>query len=557
MADSDSLANVWILVPARGGSKGIRGKNLRLLAGRPLLLHVLEEAGRLVPRERLIVSTDDSSICRAVEDWAIVHERSAELADDRATLDDVAVAVAEWALGRGASPGDVLLTVQPTSPFVRAASIRAAVACLAEGARSVISVKDDRGLRWGRDEQGEPQPLFAERVNRQWLPPTWAETGGVIGARLSDIVQRGTRIIDPIALIELDPIEGLDIDTYADWAVAEFYASRRRIVIRADAGLTLGMGHVYRALALFLELHDHDVRVAVRTDEAHSLGAEFLRQHDVAVEGIEEDRDFLRLLEVIEPDIVVVDMLDTDISYMEDVRSRAPFLVTIENLGPGAQMADIVINDLYTDFYAAENHWYGVRYAILGPQFERIGPLPAMRASVSRILVSFGGADPQCLTRKALEAIAEIGFQGEVTVVLGPGYPHGDVDLAEFGVCGKVLRAVSDLAVLMRDCDLAITSAGRTVTELMTQGIPTIALCQNMRELMHTHASSPFGVTNLGLGEHITPSALAKHLTVLLGDTRLRESMRARMLSAVRDRSNRRIVEDVLAAAECRRRGKE
>jgi spore coat polysaccharide biosynthesis predicted glycosyltransferase SpsG len=116
---------------------------------------------------------------------------------------------------------------------------------------------------------------------------------------------------------------------------------------------------------------------------------------------------------------------------------------------------------------------------------------------------------------------------------------------------------VTDLAVVMRECDMALTSAGRTVTELMTQGIPTIALCQNMRELMHTHASSPFGVTNLGLGEHITPAALAHHVEVLLGDRSLRASMRTRMLSAVRDRSNRRIVMDILAAAEACRQRKE
>lgn len=72
--------------------------------------------------------------------------------------------------------------------------------------------------------------------------------------------------------------------------------------------------------------------------------------------------------------------------------------------------------------------------------------------------------------------------------MLGPGYPHGQVDLAEYGLNGTVLRAVTDLAVIMHDCDIAVTSAGRTVTELMTQGVPTIALCQNMRELMHTHA---------------------------------------------------------------------
>ena len=556
MPDSGLMDSVWVLVPARGGSKGIRGKNLRALAGRPLILHVLDELSRVLPPERIVVSTEDSLIAHAVEGRATIHQRPAELAGDRSTLDDVAVAVAGWALEHGAAADDVLITVQPTSPFLRAASLRMAAARFAAGAGSVVSVQDDRGLRWTVDDRGTAGPLFTERVNRQWLPPSLVETGGMIGARMNDIVTRGTRIVEPVSLLELDPVEGLDIDTYADWAVAEFYASRRRIAIRADAGPDLGMGHVYRAYALFLEMHDHDVRVVVRDDEAHRLGADFLRGHDVAVECIESDEDFHAFLESFEPDVVIVDMLDTDEAYMSALRPLSPFLVAVEDLGPGAQLADLVINDLYTDFSAADNHWYGVRYAILGPQFESVAASSAMRPEVSRILVTFGGADPAGLTTKALQAIALTGFAGEVTVVLGPGYQHGDVDLASFGLAGTVLRAVTDLAIVMRECDLAITSAGRTVTELMTQGVPTIALCQNMRELMHTHASSPFGVTNLGLGEHITPDVLAQHIALVLGDARLRAAMRSRMFSAVRERSNHRIVADILSAAEAFRQGK-
>ncbi len=556
MSGSDTMHGVWLLVPARGGSKGIRGKNLRSLAGRPLLMHVLDELSRLVPRERLVVSTDDSLIAHAVEGRATVHDRPAELADDRATLDEVTAEVARWAIERGAGEDDILLTVQPTSPFLRAASVREAAARIAAGAGSVVSVRDDRALRWTVDESGAPVPLFAERLNRQWLSPTLCETGGMIGARMGDIVAHGTRIIEPVSLVELGSVEGLDIDTYADWAVAEFYASRRRIAIRADAGPDLGMGHVYRAYALFLELHDHDVRVVVSDDEVHRLGIEFLRGHDVAVEIVGSEKGFCDFLTWFEPDIVIVDMLDTDEAYMAAIRPLAPFLVAVEDLGPGAEQADLVINDLYTDFHAAENHWYGVHYAILGPQFESVTALPEMRPEVGRILVSFGGADPRGLTTTALQAIAQTDFEGEVTVVLGPGYQHGDVDLASFGLRGAVLRSVTDLAVVMRDCDIALTSAGRTVTELMTQGIPTISLCQNTRELMHTHASSPFGVTNLGLGEHVTPAVLAQHVSLLLGDASLRAAMRSRMLAAVRDRSNRRIVTDILSAAEASRQGK-
>lgn len=64
-------------------------------------------------------------------------------------------------------------------------------------------------------------------------------------------------------------------------------------------------------------------------------------------------------------------------------------------------------------------------------------------------------------------------------------------------------------------------------------------------------------MTNLGLGKHVTVSTLAEHVALLVHDTRLRAAMRARMLAAVRDRSNRRIVADLMAAAQALRKRKE
>jgi hypothetical protein len=83
----------------------------------------------------------------------------------------------------------------------------------------------------------------------------------------------------------------------------------------------------------------------------------------------------------------------------------------------------------------------------------------------------------------------------------------------------------------------------------MTQGIPTIALCQNLRELLHTHASSPFGVTNLGLGDHVSVENLRSHIELLINNHDIRLSMYRRMRKAARGRANERIVKRILSAA--------
>src|SRR5690606_33738543 len=148
-------------------------------------------------------------------------------------------------------------------------------------------------LRWTRDTKGCFLPLFERRVNRQWLPETWAETGGIIGARLGRIIETGSRIHDPVALLELDPVQGLDIDDYADWAVAEYYAGRKSIVIRADAAPQLGMGHVFRSLALAHELSSHQVTIATRCDGDYALGADYLRRSPYDLELLSDETQFV------------------------------------------------------------------------------------------------------------------------------------------------------------------------------------------------------------------------------------------------------------------------
>lgn len=541
------VQGVWLLVPARSGSKGIPGKNVRSLNGRPLVCHVVERMRKAFPASRIIVSTDGDTIAHVVEGFATIHNRGSDLAGDAVTLDTVASDVASWLCDEhGADPSDILLTIQPTSPFLSIDAVKESIEMMRSGSASVISVKDDRHLRWTVDEHNDSKPLFDERVNRQWMDPVYAETGGIIGSTIGRIIHTGTRIHDPVGLIELDDREGLDIDTFSDWAAAEYLAQQKRVVIRADSKPDIGMGHVYRAVALARELADHDLQIVTRADGEYKLGYSFLADQPYEIVPIRSENEFFEYIREVSPDLSILDILDTDEMYMKRVRKKTRFVVSLEDLGEGARLADIVINDLYTDLYPHSNHWYGVENAVLSPAFETVKPNENVKETVEEILVTFGGTDPQNLTEKTLQSVAQLDYDGNVTVVLGPGYKHGEVVLKNFGLEGRVLQSVDNMALVMRKADVALTSGGRTVTELMTLGVPTIVCCQNTRELRHTHASSPFGVINLGLGEHVTPSGIAEHLRLLLSSSNIRLDMRRRALQAVEGRSNRQIVERIL-----------
>ncbi|MEX0719997.1 MAG: glycosyltransferase [Balneolaceae bacterium] len=541
---------IWYLIPARAGSKTIPKKNIRELSGKPLIRYVLDTIGELADKEQIIVSTDDENVKAIVHDIATIHDRSKQNADDVSTLDDVAVEVCKFLINEnGADEDDVLITCQPTSPFITTSTLKKAINIHQnEILDSVLTVVDDRHLRW-TIEDGNPKPLYHERVNRQQMKPTFGETGGLISSTVGHILKNGTRIGDMISIIEVDAKEGLDIDTFTDWALAEYYANKLKICIRVDGAKDLGFGHLYRSIAIAQNIHSHEVCFITRSDDYYYLGFDFLRHHHYPIVEISSNDEFISRLEEIKPDIVINDILDTDEKYITGLKDHGCFVVNFEDLGLGNRLADVVINDLYPDLYPQSNHWYGVEHSILNPNFEMVSSKEEPKEIVENILIAYGGTDPANLTDKAISALIQLGYENTTTVILGPGHSNYEAikeKVKEMKGEVQLLQNVSNMAVLMKEADLALTSAGRTVTELMTIGVPTITMCQNNREMRHNHASSTFGIVNLGFGESISPEVLADHIKMFMNDVSLRRDMYARMRNAVKNRSNAAIVNKIL-----------
>ena len=534
---------VWIMIPARGGSRGVPRKNVRLLAGVPLIAHTIRTALKRFLPDHVAVITDDDEIAAVSRAEGVVVLRE-PTTTGLATLDQVARKVADELAARGARDGDIFLTLQPTCPFLRAERLDEAVAAFGDGAASVLTVVDDRHLGWRLDGEGRPVPDYRERVNRQKLPPQFRESGAIIGCRIGDLRAHGTRIVQPIRLIPVEKEEALDIDDFTDWAVAEHLASRRRIVIRADAGKARGMGHVYRALAMAQELARH--RLVLATDSGQPLGASLLGQYPFELVEVDGDAGFLALVERLSPDLTILDQLDTERAYVEALRRASGRVVTFEDQGPGALLADLLVSDLYQNLDVPdERQLTGIANAILAPNFETaLGPKP-FRPEAGHVLVVFGGTDPAHLTERALEALARAGFAGHVDVVLGPGAQR-DIDLGDYGLEGALHSNVKYMPALMEKADLAVSSAGRTITELVSLGVPVLCLCQNEKELTHTHASARYGVVNLGLGELVGPGTLAAHIGRLVGSAELREVLRTRALHETAGRSNAAVIRRML-----------
>ena len=536
------LAKPFIVIPARGGSTGVPRKNVRLLGGEPLIARTIKTALGATDPGRVVVITDDDEIEEISLHYGAVVTRESKTTG-RATLDQVMLRTIPFLRELGAVDDDVLLTMQPTCPFISSHRVREAMKAFADGAGSVLTVVDDRHLGWRIDEGGNPQPDYAARVNRQQLPPHFRESGAIIGARIKDVLRFETRIVEPIRLIEVPEGEALDIDTFGDWAVAEHLATRRRICLRTDAAKELGMGHAYRTLALANALARHDVTIIVSSDKP--LGVEFFREYPFNVEMVDDELGFLSFVRKSKADLVVLDQLDTHKELVALLGEQSK-VVSFEDLGSGAEVVDLLVADLYENpRVPAERQLTGVQNSILAPSFESLPRKAALREHVEEILLLFGGTDPSNLAHKALQALQAIQFSGRVTLVRGLGADL--IDPNQFAALNlKVLANVKNMPALMVKADIALSSAGRTITELSCIGVPTLCLAQNAKELTHTHTTVNNGVIMMGLGSLVSVETIGAHISKLCTDVELRRTLQERALSSTKGRNNTSIVARIM-----------
>jgi CMP-N,N'-diacetyllegionaminic acid synthase len=236
MATAETADSVLAIVPARAGSKGVPGKNLRPLAGRLLIEYVLDAARQSGVVDRTILSTDSGEMAEVGRriGMEVPFLRPAELAqDDTPMLPVIQHALGELA-GRGWQPGFVVL-LQPTSPLRRPLHVRQAVQLLREsGADSVVTVVEvpkhlspDYVMRI---ENGALRPFLPEgaRVTRRQDARAAYSRDGTVYAFRRDTVERfGSIYGDDCRPLVIPAAESLSIDTPMDWDQAERLLARK------------------------------------------------------------------------------------------------------------------------------------------------------------------------------------------------------------------------------------------------------------------------------------------------------------------------------------------
>jgi len=479
------------VIPARAGSKGIPNKNIRIVGGRPLIYYAINNAKNSKYITDIIVTTDSAEVKVIAKQMDVsIKNRGDELSGDAVTLD----AVIYDAIPKDES-FDYVITMQPTSPTLTVETLDAAIKyTLDNDLDTLISAINAPHLTWG-EKDGKKVPNYTERLNRQYLPPCYSETGAFVISKRNIITEK-TRIGEKVDVYEIPERESQDIDTFADLQSAELTLSTKDVAIYVNGNNKRGTGHIYRALEIADEFYckpdiyydTNQTDLELFGDTTHNL---------IPVDGI---ADLFQKIKKRDYSIFINDILTTSIDYMIGLKSVLPNakIVNFEDDGEGTLKADLVFNALYQESELPQIY-AGEKYYICSKTFLFYDPIK-INKEVKNVLISFGGADPQNYSDRLLKIISKPEYKKyNFTVVLGRAKKNKNELFSYNNDNIKVLYNVRNMPELMSNSDIAITSRGRTGYELALLGIPSIAMAQNKREEKHGFVSNENGFSYIGL----------------------------------------------------------
>ncbi|MHC1779092.1 MAG: acylneuraminate cytidylyltransferase family protein [Bacteroidales bacterium] len=230
------IDGILVVIPARGGSKGIPGKNTKELNGKPLIYYTIDAARSITSDENIYVTTDDDKITTVVEDYGlkVPFKRPAELATDHSGSYEVILHALDFAERQGKHP-QIILLLQPTSPFRKKEFIEEAIALYDYTLDEVVSVKETLVNPYYNCFEESPEGfLFVSKGDglyqrRQDAPKVYELNGSIYVINPESLKEKGLRKFTKRRKYVMDNLYSIDLDTMFDWHLAEMVIKEKYI----------------------------------------------------------------------------------------------------------------------------------------------------------------------------------------------------------------------------------------------------------------------------------------------------------------------------------------
>jgi len=580
------------IIQARMCSSRLPGKVLMPLVGKPVLWHIVHRLRKCRTLDAIAIATSTSPADDPVEKFAL--REGIEIV--RGSEENV---LARYALAAEQLGADIILRVTGDAPLVDPALVDCLVETLIENdidyctsdpqtpsihegfspftfhalQKLVYEASEDPVAREHVTAYFRKHPEFV-RVAYVPIDPDCQFSGAHISvdtpadfrfleeiyARLN--VQAGEiDMRDVVRLLRSEPAL-LKINAHVYRKDAD--ERSRRVVFRCDGDVRLGLGHIYRCLALADELREgHGCGVSFAMARG-PVGFALIRQAGYPIEYKPDDEDediwLDSVIQRIRPDALVLDVRsELARSSVEKWRNEGLLIVTLDDPSERRLAADLAfyppvsqVKRLDWDGFTGELH-VGWEWVVLRQEFAHVlskGQELRAKNQKPRILVTMGGSDPAGLTLKAVKALDLLDEDFETIVVLGPGFSHNKAMedlLVKTRRHFDVRRNVADMPSLMTEADLAVASFGVTAYELAAMGVPAVYVCLTEDHAESASAFVEAGIAvSLGVCSNVTLDTLAQPVLSLLETDELRTQMTAQASALVDGKGAARIADRIV-----------
>lgn len=229
------MANPLVIIPARGGSKGIPRKNIKPLGGKPLICYSIDVAKAVAAdSSHIILSTDDAEIAAVARRLGleVPYSRPANLATDTAGSREVMLDAMDWADRQGIVY-DCVLLLQPTSPFRTVGDVEKALGLYSDDTDMVVSVCEAAANPYYDCFETRPDGSLAISkgdggyTRRQDAPKVWQYNGAVYVINPQSLRSMPMGRFSRRIPLEMSRGRSIDLDTPLDWELAEEYIRRK------------------------------------------------------------------------------------------------------------------------------------------------------------------------------------------------------------------------------------------------------------------------------------------------------------------------------------------
>jgi len=325
-------------------------------------------------------------------------------------------------------------------------------------------------------------------------------------------------------------------------------------LIRTDGGNKIGMGHIFRSVALSQELKKKGFQIHFLITENKEI-MNNLRKFGKCHFSSKNEYDEIDEIGKIEPEIIIIDLLKKFFPYEERyfklLKKICKLLVTIDYSGKELEYVDLGFHSLFgPKKNRAKKTFFDLKYSIVKDDFIKESKNYKLRKIIKSILILQGGADTYCISPKIIKAVAKIQTELKISVVVGQSFKCWEEITHLKKNLGKkltVLHDVDNIHKIMAHHQIVISAAGTTLTELLTIGIPTLVVYgqEHEKEMAEIVRKKKMAII-LGNGRKISQKKISLATTKLLNDFTLRKYLSLNSKKNMKYNGKEKIVEIIL-----------